>query len=61
MGLGARTGPRGLELVGRVDAADPASPLAAAYRDVARRAAARLALQAKNKAIKFPSIVFQNT
>jgi ATP-binding protein involved in chromosome partitioning len=42
-------------------AADPASRLATAYRDVARRAAARLALQAKNKAIKFPSIVIQNT
>ena len=42
-------------------AADPTSPLAAAYRDIARRAAGRLSLQAKNKSIKFPSIVIQNT
>jgi ATP-binding protein involved in chromosome partitioning len=42
-------------------AADPASPAAATYRAIARSAAAKLALQARNKAIKFPSIVIQNT
>ena len=41
--------------------ADPASPAAATYREIARRAAAKLAVQARNKAIKFPSIVIQNT
>jgi len=38
-------------------AADPDSPLARAYRDIARRAAARLAQQARNKAL--PNIVVQ--
>ncbi|HBD20939.1 MAG TPA: iron-sulfur cluster carrier protein ApbC [Arenimonas sp.] len=42
-------------------AADPASPLALAYRDIARRTAARLSLQARNKAIGFPNIVISNT
>src|SRR5690606_14548998 len=38
-------------------AADPDSPLARAYREIARRAAARLAQQARNKAL--PNIVVQ--
>ena len=42
-------------------AADPDSPLSLAYRDIARRTAARLSLQARNKAIAFPNIVMQNT
>jgi len=42
-------------------AADKASPLALAYRDIARRAAAQLSLQARNKAIGLPNIVIQNT
>ena len=42
-------------------AADPRSPLALAYRDIARRTAGRLSVQARNKAIAFPNIVFQNT
>ena len=42
-------------------AADPASALSLAYRDIARRTAARLSLQARNKAIAFPNIVMQNT
>jgi ATP-binding protein involved in chromosome partitioning len=42
-------------------AADPAGPVAAAYREIARRTAARLALHARSKAIQFPSIVIQNT
>ncbi|MBY4598475.1 iron-sulfur cluster carrier protein ApbC [bacterium BD-1] len=42
-------------------AADPVSPLALAYRDIARRTAARLSLQARNKAIGFPNIVISNT
>jgi ATPases involved in chromosome partitioning len=39
----------------------PESDLAARYRAIARGAAARLSLQAKNKAISFPKIVIQNT
>ena len=39
----------------------PDSAVALAYRDIARRAAGRLAMQAKNKSIAFPSIVIQNT
>src|SRR6185369_18036205 len=35
-------------------AADPDSKLAAAYREIARKAAAKLSLQARNKSIKFP-------
>jgi ATP-binding protein involved in chromosome partitioning len=42
-------------------AADPDSPLSLVYRDIARRTAARLSLQARNKAIAFPNIVMQNT
>ena len=42
-------------------AADPGSPLSLAYRDIARRTAARLSLQARNKAIAFPNIVMQDT
>jgi ATP-binding protein involved in chromosome partitioning len=38
---------------------DPDSPLSAVYRDVARRAAAKLAMQKKNYASKFPNIVIQ--
>ncbi len=38
---------------------DPDSPLSAIYRDVARRTAAKLALQKKNYAAKFPNIVIQ--
>jgi ATP-binding protein involved in chromosome partitioning len=38
---------------------DPESPLSAVYRDVARRAAAKLAMQKKNYASKFPNIVIQ--
>ena len=42
-------------------AAEPDSRIAGLYRDIARRAAARLSLQAKNYSHKFPSIVIQNT
>ncbi len=42
-------------------AAMPDSDIAARYRDIARRAAARLSLRARNKAITFPKIVIQNT
>jgi ATP-binding protein involved in chromosome partitioning len=42
-------------------ATDANSPLALAYREIARRAAGRLSVQAKNKAISFPNIVIQNT
>lgn len=42
-------------------AAMPDSELAARYREIARNTAARLALQARNKAIQFPKIVVQNT
>jgi ATP-binding protein involved in chromosome partitioning len=41
--------------------AEPVSKIAAAYRAIARRAAGRLAMQAKNKAIAFPNILIQNT
>lgn len=39
----------------------PESPAAMAYKAIARRAAAKLSLQAKNKSIGFPNIVIQNT
>ena len=39
----------------------PESDIAARYREIARNAAARLALRARNKAIQFPKIVIQNT
>jgi len=42
-------------------ASAPASDAAARYRDIARRAAARLSLRARNKSIQFPNIVIQNT
>ena len=42
-------------------AADPASPLSQAYRAIARKAAAKLAQQARNKAIGLPNIVIQNS
>lgn len=41
--------------------ADPDSATAQAYRAIARRAAAKLSLQARNKNIAFPNIVIQNT
>ena len=40
---------------------DPGSKIAEAYRAIARKAAGRLAMQARNKAIGFPSILIQNT
>jgi ATP-binding protein involved in chromosome partitioning len=42
-------------------AAMPESELAARYREIARNAAARLSLRARNKQIQFPKIVIQNT
>ena len=42
-------------------AAEPDSTLARSYREIARKAAGRLALQARNKSIQFPNIVIQNT
>ncbi len=39
----------------------PDSDIARRYREIARIAAARLSLQARNKAIAFPNIVIQNT
>jgi ATP-binding protein involved in chromosome partitioning len=41
--------------------AEPDSRIAGLYRDIARRASARLSLQAKNYSHKFPTIVIQNT
>ncbi len=41
--------------------AEPDSRIAGLFRDIARRASARLSLQAKNYSHKFPSIVIQNT
>lgn len=41
--------------------AEPASSVAQAYREIARKASGRLALRAKNKSIGFPKIVVQNT
>ncbi len=41
--------------------AEPDGRIAGIYRQIARRAAAKLALQAKNYAAKFPKIVIQNT
>lgn len=38
----------------------PDSDIAARYREIARNAAARLSLQARNKAIQFPKIVVEN-
>ena len=42
-------------------AADPTGPIAARYREIARKAAARLSQRARSKAIQFPKIVIQNT
>ncbi len=42
-------------------AAEPDSRIAGLFRDIARRAAARLSLQARNYSHKFPNIVIQNT
>ncbi len=42
-------------------AALPDSDLAQRYREIARNAAARLSMQARNKSIQFPKIVVQNT
>jgi ATP-binding protein involved in chromosome partitioning len=41
--------------------AEPESAIARTYREIARKAAGRLSLQARNKSISFPSIVVQNT
>ncbi len=41
--------------------AEPNSDAALAYRMIARNAAGRLSREARNKAIKFPNIVIQNT
>ncbi len=41
--------------------AEPASRIAELYREIARRAAARLSLQARNYSHKFPNIVIQST
>jgi ATP-binding protein involved in chromosome partitioning len=40
--------------------ADPEGRIAQIYREIARRTAAKLALQSKNYAAKFPQIVIQN-
>ena len=42
-------------------AADPAGNVAALYREIARKTAARLSMQARSKSIQFPKIVIQNT
>ena len=42
-------------------ALDPEGEIAQIYREVARRTAAKLALQAKSYSAKFPKIVIQNT
>ncbi len=41
--------------------ADPDGRVAEIYREIARRAAARLAVQSRDYSAKFPSIVIQNT
>ena len=41
--------------------ADPASAVAASYREIARKTAAQLSLHARSKSIQFPKIVIQNT
>jgi ATP-binding protein involved in chromosome partitioning len=40
--------------------ADPDSRIAELYREIARKTAAKLSLQAKDYAAKFPRIVIQN-
>jgi ATP-binding protein involved in chromosome partitioning len=42
-------------------AADPESRISEIYREIARKTAAKLSLQAKDYAAKFPRIVIQNT
>ena len=42
-------------------AAEPDSTIAQMYRQIARKTAAQLSLQSKNKSIQFPKIVIQNT
>ena len=42
-------------------AADPDGAVSQRYRDIARRAAAKLSQRARSKAIQFPKIVIQNT
>ena len=42
-------------------AADPNGQVARMYREIARKAAARLSLHARSKSIQFPKIVIQNT
>jgi ATP-binding protein involved in chromosome partitioning len=42
-------------------ATDPDSASAQAYRAIARKAAAKLSRQARNKQLGFPNIVIQNT
>jgi ATP-binding protein involved in chromosome partitioning len=41
--------------------AEPESAITRSYREIARKTAGRLALQARNKSIQFPNIVIQNT
>jgi ATP-binding protein involved in chromosome partitioning len=41
--------------------AEPNSAIAASYRDIARKTAARLSRQARNKSLGFPNIVIQST
>jgi len=41
--------------------ADPESKIAEAYREIARRVSAKMALQARDYTSKFPNIVVQNT
>ena len=40
---------------------EPESAITRSYREIARKTAGRLALQARNKSIQFPNIVIQNT
>ena len=42
-------------------AAEPDGRIALIYRDIARRVAAKLSMQAKDFSSKFPKIVIQNT
>ena len=41
-------------------AAEPESPIAARYRDIARKAAARLSLGARNEHVGFPKVTISN-
>ncbi|NJM32765.1 MAG: iron-sulfur cluster carrier protein ApbC [Limnobacter sp.] len=41
--------------------ADPAGDIAALYKDIARKVAVGIALQARDMSLKFPTIVVQNT